>query len=196
MLRVLKWLILGTVVLFVFAFFHYTLPQRDIVRVTGTEIIRMDFSGWNRIFFAQADTGNVEGQNRDLRLINTVYPNGKVMVFRNEDTSWDWPPYFKFDSADLNAQAKDLISTKEDPQWVLMRYYGWRSNFLSIYPNATSLKPVPTADYTVIPWFNIVFLTLLAWLCWRIWRWWDRVYEEKIEPRFDSIRYRIRGTGE
>ena len=71
-MRWIKWIFLALVVLLVFSVFHYTLPQRDIVRVTGTEIIRQDFSGWNRIFYAQADSGNDEGVNRDLRLINTA----------------------------------------------------------------------------------------------------------------------------
>ena len=31
-------------------FFHYVLPQHDVVRVTSTEIIRQDFSWYNRMF--------------------------------------------------------------------------------------------------------------------------------------------------
>ena len=194
-MRYVKWAIWILIALLIGGFLFYTLPRHEVVRILDAYEKRVDL-GSNSIFYAQPDSGEAVADGRDVRFIDTIRENGKQLVFRNEDTSWDWPPYFKFNSADLNAQAKDLISTKEDPQWVLMRYYGWRSNFLSIYPNATSLKPVPTADYTVIPWFNIVFLTILAWLVWRIWRWWDRVYEEKIEPRFDSIRYKIRGTGD
>ena len=31
-------------------FFHYVLPQHDIVKVTSTENIRTDFSALNRVF--------------------------------------------------------------------------------------------------------------------------------------------------
>ena len=92
-MRWVKWIFWIVVLAILFAFFHYTLPQRDIVRVTGTEIIRQDFSRWNRIFYAQSDSGNEEGVNRDLRLTNTDYPNGGIMVFRNEDTGFGWPWY-------------------------------------------------------------------------------------------------------
>ncbi|MEL6701527.1 MAG: DUF1523 family protein, partial [Pseudomonadota bacterium] len=47
-----KWIFRIVVFLLAAAFLHYTLPQRDIVRVNGTEILRQDFSGWNRIFYA------------------------------------------------------------------------------------------------------------------------------------------------
>ncbi|HAM89411.1 MAG TPA: DUF1523 domain-containing protein, partial [Rhodobacteraceae bacterium] len=33
----------------VLGFLHYTLPQHDIVRITGTDIIRRDFGGFNQI---------------------------------------------------------------------------------------------------------------------------------------------------
>ena len=38
----IKWGLILLVALIVTAFFHYTLPQRDIVRIVGTEVIRMD----------------------------------------------------------------------------------------------------------------------------------------------------------
>src|SRR5690606_40071388 len=63
------------VLLVLFLFFHYVLPQHDVVRVTGTEVIRTDFTAWNRLFYAQADAGNVEGTTRDIRLINAVRPS-------------------------------------------------------------------------------------------------------------------------
>ena len=46
------------------------------------------------------------------------------MVYRNEDTGWGWPPYFKFDTKNLQTEAADLISSKEEPQWVILTHYG------------------------------------------------------------------------
>jgi len=43
-------------------FLHYVLPQHDVVKLTSTEIIRTDFGGFNRIFYAQADSGAVLSQ--------------------------------------------------------------------------------------------------------------------------------------
>ena len=70
-MRYIGWTLLIGFWLFLAAFLHYTLPQRDVVRVTGTEIIRKDFSGVSRLFYAQADSGDSDVGNRDLRLINT-----------------------------------------------------------------------------------------------------------------------------
>jgi hypothetical protein len=50
----------------------------------------------------------------------------------------------------------------QDPQkpWLRVRYYGWRIKIFSLFPNAISLKIVDK-DYTHIPIFNIVLVTLL-----------------------------------
>lgn len=188
-----------TLVLILFgALLHYVLPQHDIVKITSTEIIRTDFSSLNRIFYAQADSGSAASETRDLRLINTqkkktwllgFYPRDKmgVMVYRNEDTGWIWPPYFKFDSADMQANAADLTSTQESPRWVAVRYYGWRNQLLSIYPNAIGMKPVASPDVRIIPWFNIVLLTGLLVLVLLIWRAWRRFRKNRIDPMVREV---------
>lgn len=64
--------------------------------------------------------------NRDVQFIQAIRANGKPMVYRNEDTGWRWPPYFKFDTATLQTQADDLRSTAEAPKWAVVTHYGWR----------------------------------------------------------------------
>ena len=49
--------------------FLYVLPQHDVVRITGPEVIRQDFSSFNRLFYAQADSGANELPTRDVRFI-------------------------------------------------------------------------------------------------------------------------------
>jgi hypothetical protein len=49
-----------------------------------------------------------------------------------------------------------------------VRYYGWRVPFLSMFPNAVSMRPAPSVDVRLIPWFNIVLLSLLGALVWAI----------------------------
>lgn len=179
--------LIAVVVLLFGAFLHYTLPQRDIVRITGTEIIRQDFSGLNRIFYAQGDSGNAPVESRDLRLINTVLASGEVMVYRNEDTGFGWPPYFKLDSADLHAEASNLVSTAAEPQWVAVTHYGWRSRLLTTYPNAVAINPVAGPDVTLIPWLTIVILLGLALAGFMAWRIWERFEDRVIDPIRDRM---------
>lgn len=166
---------------------HYILPTHDVVRIVDAYERRVDFNANNRLFWAAPDSGAPETDSRDVRFIDTIRPNGREIIFRNEDTNWGWPFYFKFNAADLNAQAKNLASTSEDPQWVIVRHYGWRSNFWTVFPNATRLTPTDTPDPTIIPWFNIGFFLVLGLIGFRLWRWWSRFEEEKIEPVMDEI---------
>ncbi len=172
---------------------HYVLPQHDMVRITSTEVIRMDFSSINRLFFAQSDSGSAELTTRDIRLINTQRKrtwffcffqrdSEKVMVYRNEDTGWIWPPYFKFDSSDLQAEASANISAQGAEQWVVMTHYGWRNRFFTVYPNAIGIRPVSGPDVTVIPWFNIFFFTFVIFAAFFIRAMWRQFRERTIDP--------------
>lgn len=186
-MRWARWIVLLLIALLIGGFLHYTLPQRDVVRITGTEVIRADVSGWTRIFYARSDTGNFDGSNRDLRLINTTRPGGTVAVYRNEDTGFGWPPYLKHDSSNLHAEASELTSTSGDPQWVVLTHYGWRAPILSIYPNAVSIRPVDSPGVSLFPWLNIVILILLAALVIFLWRLWERFEDRVIEPVVDGV---------
>ncbi len=183
----IKWTFRLLVLALLAAFLSYVLPQRDIVRVVSTEVIRTDFTAYNRLFYAQADSGSAEAATRDLRLINTVRYNGRVMVYRNEDTGWIWPPYFKFDSSDLQAEAEDLTSTTEVPRWAVVTHYGWRIRYLTVYPNAIDIRPVADPEARLIPWFNIIFLTVLFAIGWAVTVRWRRFRARRIQPRLDQI---------
>ncbi|MEJ1992518.1 MAG: DUF1523 family protein [Maritimibacter sp.] len=198
-MRIFRNTILTIVTLLAFALFDYVLPQHDVVRITGTEVIRMDFSSVNRPFFAQQDSGATALSTRDIRLINTVKRKTflfgfikreaeGVMVYRNEDTGWIWPPYFKFDSADLQAEALANVSTPDNPQWAVITQYGWRNRFFSIYPNAVAIKPVAGPDVTIIPWFNIFFFVFLAIVVVFIRAMWRQFRERTLDPAMDDTR--------
>ncbi len=182
---------------FVGAVLDYVLPQHDVARITSTEVIRMDFTRFNRLFFAQPDSGNQEFATRDIRLINTVRRKTwlfgfirrdaeGVMVYRNEDTGWIWPPYFKFDSSDLQAEASANISTADNPKWVVITHYGWRNRFFTIYPNAVAIKPVSGPDVTIIPWFNIVFFVFLSVAVLFVRAMWLQFRERTLDPALTS----------
>ncbi len=181
-----KWVVKVSFWLLVIAFLHYTLPQRDIARVTDTYEKRIDF-GENSIFWSHAEVGNdTGGVNRDVFFIQTRLASGRVMIYRNEDTGWGWPPYFKFDTTNLQAEMADLKSTAEAPKWVAIRHYGWRNEFMSIFPNAVGVRPVAGPDVRLIPWFNIIVLTVLFATFWAIRVRWIRFRRNRIDPAVDE----------
>jgi len=154
----MRYVLIAIPLLIVAGFLHWTLPSRDIVRIVGTDVVRRD-SGQG-----------ADAVSRDLRLINAAEPDGDSRVYRNDDTGWGWPPYFKFDSADLAARADNAISPESDPRWSVVTHYGWRVPFLSWFPNAVAIRPATGPDETLIPWFNIVVVAALAGLALAAWR--------------------------
>ena len=92
-----------------FLFFHFNLPRTAVVQISGTDIKRMD----KAVDVKDKEDGaekqvQTATSTSDVRFINSVSRKGKPMVFKNEDTGWGWPPYFKFTSADVTQY--DLIN--------------------------------------------------------------------------------------
>jgi hypothetical protein len=135
----------GIVLVFFYVLFCvYSLPSHMKVHVTGTEVTRMD-----------KDLPDGRVNTYDVRYVMVEDLDGDPHMFRNEDTGWGWPPYFKFDTGDIAAQANNYsVDAKEEV--VLVQYYGFRIRMLSLYPNILSMKTV-TADYQSVPWFTIFF---------------------------------------
>jgi hypothetical protein len=182
-----KWVFWGVFWAIILGFLHYTLPQHDIVRITDTYEKREDFD--YPLFWANPPSGDAQTPaNRDVFFIQAFRTNGKPMIYRNEDTGWGWPPYFKFDTSNLQAEASDMISKKSaaTAQWVSITHYGWRNEFLSIFPNAISVKAVAGPDVRIIPWFNIIVLTVLAALCWGIWARWRKFRARRERRDYDE----------
>ena len=186
-MRYLRWAIWAAVWLLVLGWLHYTLPQHDVVRVTDTYSKRIDF-GENSIFWATADVGTDGTQtSRDIFFIQTVRRDGRIIVYRNEDTGWGWPPYFKFDTANLQAEASDLRSSAEVPKWAVIRHYGWRLEFLTIFPNAVEVWPVSSPDVRIIPWLNIGLLSVLFAIFWAVRVRWMRFRARNIDPVLEDV---------
>ncbi|WP_103257253.1 DUF1523 family protein [Tabrizicola aquatica] len=181
-MRYVKWAFWGTLALIIGLFLHYTLPQHDVVRVVGTYQERQDLNDWTRIFWSSPDDQSTALTNRDVQFIQTVLASGGVMVYRNEDTGWSWPPYFKFDTASLQTEADDLRSTAEAPKWAVVTHYGWRNELISSFPNAVGIRSVEGPDVTIIPWFNIFFFGFLLILAVLIRKMWLQFRERMIDP--------------
>ena len=196
-MRIIGWILTICFWVLIAAAFHYTLPQRDIVRISDTYEKRVDF-GENSIFWASADVGTDDtASNRDVLFIQARLENDEPMVYRNEDTGWSWPPYFKFDTANLQADAAELKSTPEAPKWALMTHYGWRNQFFSIFPNAIGIEAIESPDVgKPIPWVNIVILTLFAGVYYTIWTRWRRFRQARLDPAFEEIQGNLEATGD
>lgn len=156
-MKVLKRLVFGALLLIVSVGalgIFYILPQHEVVLITGGEVKRVDHDG---IINAE---NPADGPTRDVYFINTEHPDSKkVMVYRNEDTGWSFPWYFKFDSADIQAKAQGY--SRDTKQLALIRYYGGRVKILSIFPNITDIEATNSREEP-FPWFNTIFFSAMA----------------------------------
>lgn len=146
----LKWGFRLVVLAAVFAAFYYALPSKDNVRIVGTEVRLEDRTQTN-------DAGEEVTVKDDVFYIKAVEADGTPRVYRNEDNFW----YFKFDSSNLDTAATNVVSTGDDPKWMIVTHYGWRITYLSVYPNAVSMRPADGPEESPFPWFNVIFLTAL-----------------------------------
>ncbi|GHA43601.1 hypothetical protein GCM10008927_05400 [Amylibacter ulvae] len=183
-MQALKILTLAVLTIIVLGFLHYTLPGRDVVRLVGTDVKRMDV-GRYAVFWANPDAGTNQNFTRDVRFINAVTPSGKAKVYRNEDTDWSWPPYLKFDSGNLSAEVQNL--TQQRDTWVAVTHYGWRVKLFSIFPNAVKIRQVEGPNVFLIPWFNIAILGLLAVILFVVVRKFRQFKRRRITPVTDHI---------
>ena len=194
----IKWGIRILLVLIVGLFLHYTMPQRDVVQVINTYNKNTPI-GANWMFYSIEDTGTgveTTATIRDIRFIDAVYADGDVMVYRNEDTGWFWPPYFKWDSSTLQAEATNLKSDKANPQWVAVTHYGWRMPIFSIFPNAVKITPVDGPDVRLIPWINIIILAFLAFVILMIRKMWLQFRERMVDPALADVGETFDAAGE
>jgi len=194
----IKWGIRIVLLLIVGLFLHYTMPQRDVVQIINTYNKNTPI-GANWMFYSIEDTGTgveTTATIRDIRFIDAVYADGDVMVYRNEDTGWFWPPYFKWDSSTLQAEATNLKSDKANPQWVAVTHYGWRMPIFSIFPNAVKITPVDGPDVRLIPWVNIVILAFLAFVILMIRKMWLQFRERMVDPALADVGETFDAAGE
>jgi hypothetical protein len=144
------------------ALLDYVLPHHTVVRVVGTEVKRV---GIDQGSAATRDVYYVFAED-----IETKKPH----VFRNEDTGWGFPWYFKFNTADIQATAQSIASTQGTAN---LTYYGWRIQIFSLYPNVTKIARAEP-DAWPIPWFNLVFFSVIIgggiWLALWIRGLWNR----------------------
>ncbi|MDU9776166.1 DUF1523 family protein [Helicobacter pylori] len=130
----------------------YCMPHYSAAVISGVEVKRMN---------ENENTPNnkeVKTLARDVYFVQTYDPNDKksVTVYRNEDTRFGFPFYFKFNSADISALAQSLVN-----QQVEVQYYGWRINLFNMFPNVIFLKPLKEGAEMSKPVFSWILYALL-----------------------------------
>ncbi len=176
----LKWILYALLLAGVAALLHYSLPARDIVRITGQEVKRVDTE-------ITGSDGASLVQTRDVNRIFAVTPGGQAITYRNEDTDWSWPPYFKFDTADVAAEAAKFASNEENPKWVVVTHYGWRIQMFSMFKNIVSIRPAEGPEEELYPWFNGIVIAVLAIGFLVIRRFVLVLYGRHVDPLVDAI---------
>ena len=125
---------------FMFAVVDYVFPHYDVTRVTGVEVKRVDKDG------PITKSNPADGPPRD------------------EDTRWSFPFYFKFGSANLQAQAQAFGN---ENKLVQIKYYGWRMTMFDEYRNAVSVKEISgdiTPSHPILSWVFYAFLLVTLFL--------------------------------
>ena len=134
---------------------NYVMPSYDETVVTGMEVRRMDKDG------VISKSNPADGEVRDVYFLFTESEPNKVMVYRNEDTGWGLPPYFKFGSADIQAKAQAYANEK---QRVQIKYYGWRINWMNEFRNIVSIKPLLEGETVAQPIVSYVLYGIIVLL--------------------------------
>lgn len=138
----------------------YVLPEKTKAYITGVEVKRVKTDG------PISAENPADDPTHDAYFIYTTQsshgtnPSEYVRVFSNEDTGWHWPPYFKFDSADVQAKAQTLSKSEAE---VTITSYGWRSNMFFIFPNVLAIQ---ASQDVIVPVSIIRCFGLFVWLLW------------------------------
>ncbi|GAA9720529.1 DUF1523 family protein [Helicobacter pylori] len=144
--------ILTAIFLVLMLLVSYCMPHYSAAVISGVEVKRMN---------ENENTPNnkeVKTLARDVYFVQTYDPKDKksVTVYRNEDTHFSFPFYFKFNSADISALAQSLVN-----QQVEVQYYGWRINLFNMFPNVIFLKPLKESADISKPIFSWILYALL-----------------------------------
>lgn len=119
----------------------FYLPTKRIVTIIDGDVKRVDEDG------IVSATNPADGPTRDVFFIFTNYDDD-TLVFRNEDTGWGFPFYFKFNSADVQAE---INTAKNEAQEVMLVSYGWRVQVLSMFPNVIGVKsPSESPQFSIL----------------------------------------------
>lgn len=160
---------LGLIALLSALWLDYYLPEKTIATITGVEVKRTDKDG------PISQKNPADGPTTDVYYVYTERTGEQIRVFRNEDTGWGWPFYFKFNAADVQAKAKSMEFEK---RLAIISSYGWRINLLSTFPNVIKIESTePDAStWSFFRWFWFaVWGLVFGKMALALWRYFERV---------------------
>lgn len=156
--KIYRWttiFLMSTAVLSVGLFINFNFPSYHKTIITGMEVKRMDKDG------VITKQNPADGPVRDVYFLFTKdVDSGKIRVYRNEDTRFDFPWYFKFDSANQQGVAQQYINSAEPAE---IKYYGWRLTYFEEYPNIISIDSGDNNSLPIVSYFLYSILFVL-WL--------------------------------
>ena len=130
-LKIAIWLILAAVI---YVPSSYVITDVYLLEVVGTEVRRVDAAGKD---VKKSNVGTRDVYFARFKYIKSDGTPGKVLVARNEDNKLF---YLKWNSADVQAELDALARCPGNRARV--RFYGWRWQFMSMFPNVTSVVEV------------------------------------------------------
>lgn len=140
--------------IFLAASVNYIFPKYDVTKVTGVEVKRVDKDG------PITKSNPADGPTRDVYFVYTQDEKGKLLVFRNEDTRWSFPFYFKFGAAELQGKLQGFANEQKN---VEIKYYGWRIAMFEEYPNIINANELPEdgkASHSILAYIFYAFLLI------------------------------------
>ncbi|NTF18127.1 DUF1523 family protein [Agrobacterium rubi] len=203
-LRKAKYTAVAVAIFSSYLFLDYTLPRYDLVKINEISTRRFDEDG-NYIRKATASTG----PTRDVEMILTkaasittdaegkekvvVDPDHDI-VYINEDTGWDWPPYFKFETANIQSNAAyikglDGLAYIESYGWRI-EFFSWFGNVLSITDYEPGIRIINFVRYAVLA----IWVGLLVGI-WCLIRWAKRRIAARVEAAAQAAKERADAFG-
>lgn len=167
---ILAILALGTLVAL-----DYYLPEKSVATIGGVGTKRLSPNGdVNRM-------RQTPVLGADIYFIYTQLPDGDIRVYRNENTGWGFPFYFKFDSPEIQGEAQVMSYSHKT---ALITSYGWRIEMFSMFPNVLDISAAkPDQSLISIPRWIGLFAWAIFWTfaAYKIWNWFKRKDKEAVE---------------
>ncbi|RED54177.1 DUF1523 family protein [Aestuariispira insulae] len=181
----------------------FYLPRPELVKITGTDVKRMDRKfnegAMDRIKGINENDRIDVGKTRDVRFIYAETIDGGTRVYRNEDTGWAFPWYFKFDSGSVASKASALSNrgAGDAQRYAVVRTYGWRIEVLSMFPNVITIRESDHAAFT-FPIAKTIAYLLLVGLALLLFRWtarFRRTLSDGVEELAETASDMMDGAG-
>lgn len=133
---------------------NYAFPSYDVTMVTTGDVRRVDKDG---IISA---SNPADGEIRDVYYLYTSNDQTeKAIQYRNENTGWGFPFYFKFNSGEVQAKA---LAFAEKKQLVQIKYYGWNIPMLNEERKLVSVKAMNEGDTKSLPIVSYILYAFFA----------------------------------